>query len=337
MPIPPDLRAALCDPNMYTRLGAVTELRSRLASDNLPAAAGAYEALAGLVRTATRDLADPAKEALSTAAVQPAQTELHFGQVHQGSAAPHQVVRLLGPPVARACVPRPSDGWMHVDQLAEGLDVSIDTASTGTLRGNLALKGHAGEAVIAIDIDLVSPSPRAPIPGPSGPPYQGAMALSPHVDQPERGSASPYPSQPLSWASPLPQSGSPLPTANTPLHDISGQTSGSPEMRLHNRGWILAAFLLPIAVLGTGAFIVPFLLFKRDWTVRMNVILTLEICLCAVPGAICLAISNNSADNSLNAAQVGFLVAGIVLCAPFVAILLYCMIQVVKNRQPEIP
>jgi uncharacterized caspase-like protein len=46
MPIPADLQAALADPNMYTRLGAITELRSRLASDNLPAAAGAYEALA---------------------------------------------------------------------------------------------------------------------------------------------------------------------------------------------------------------------------------------------------------------------------------------------------
>ena len=51
VPIPPDLQTALTDPNMYTRLGAVSELRSRLASDNLPAAAGAYEALAELART----------------------------------------------------------------------------------------------------------------------------------------------------------------------------------------------------------------------------------------------------------------------------------------------
>ena len=50
-PIPPDLQAAITDPNMYTRLGAVGELRSRLASDNLPVAAGAYEALAELART----------------------------------------------------------------------------------------------------------------------------------------------------------------------------------------------------------------------------------------------------------------------------------------------
>ena len=53
-PLPPDLQAALADPNMYSRLGAVGELRSRLASDNLPAAAGAYEALAEIARTDVR-------------------------------------------------------------------------------------------------------------------------------------------------------------------------------------------------------------------------------------------------------------------------------------------
>ena len=35
-PIPPDLQAAITDPNMYTRRGAVTELQSRLASEDLP-------------------------------------------------------------------------------------------------------------------------------------------------------------------------------------------------------------------------------------------------------------------------------------------------------------
>ena len=53
-PLPPDLQAALTDQNMYTRLGAIGELRSRLASDNLPAAVGAYEALADLARTDIR-------------------------------------------------------------------------------------------------------------------------------------------------------------------------------------------------------------------------------------------------------------------------------------------
>ena len=107
-PIPADLQAALADPNMYTRLGAVSELRSRLASDNLPAAAGAYEALAELARTDIRYVADPAAAALSRGRRATRPTELHFGPLEQGSAPPHQMVQLLGPPIARACVPRPS-------------------------------------------------------------------------------------------------------------------------------------------------------------------------------------------------------------------------------------
>ena len=96
-PIPPDLQAAMTDPNMYTRLGAVSELQSRLASDDLPVAAGAYEALAELARNDIRYVADPAAAALSQAAIRPEETELQFGQRGQGSAPSHRPVRLLGP------------------------------------------------------------------------------------------------------------------------------------------------------------------------------------------------------------------------------------------------
>jgi Caspase domain len=210
MPIPADLQAALADPNMYTRLGAITELRSRLASDNLPAAAGAYEALAELARTATRYLADPATEALSEAAVQPAQTEVHFGHIERGSAPPHQLVQLLGPPIARACVPRPSDDWIRVDQVDEGVDISIDTAGTGALSGSVGLKGPAGEAMIAIDVDLVS-APPSPTPRRTRrPASQGLMAPASAVRQPEAQPAPSSPPQPLP-ASPV----SDLPSGDT--------------------------------------------------------------------------------------------------------------------------
>ena len=64
-------------------------------------------------------------------------------------------MHLLGPPIARACLPRPSHDWILVDQTTGGLDISIDTAGAGTLRGSVDLKGPAGAAVIAIDVDLV--------------------------------------------------------------------------------------------------------------------------------------------------------------------------------------
>ena len=156
--IPADLRSAMTDQNMYTRLGAVSELRARLTSDNLPAAAGAYQALAELARTDIRYVADPAAAALNDASVRPDHTELHFGRVEQGSAPPHQTIQLLGPPIARVCVPRPSDDWIRVDQTAGQLDISVDTSGTGTMRGSLGLNGPTGEAAIAIAVDLV-PTP----------------------------------------------------------------------------------------------------------------------------------------------------------------------------------
>jgi Caspase domain len=144
-PLPPDLQAAIADPNMYTRLGAISELQSRLASDNLP----------DLARNDIRTVAEPASAALDQAAIRPDVTELHFGEQRQGSEPPHRVVRLFGPPIARACAPRPSDDWIRVSETAEGLDISVDTANAGTLRGTLDLKGPTGDAVIAIDVELV--------------------------------------------------------------------------------------------------------------------------------------------------------------------------------------
>jgi hypothetical protein len=159
-PLPPDLQAAIADPNMYTRLGAISELQSRLASDNLPAAAGAYEALADLARNDIRTVAEPASAAVDHAAMHPEVTELHFGEQRQGSEPPHQMLRLLGPPIARACAPRASDEWIRVSEAAEGFDVSVDTANAGPLRGTLDLKGPTGEAVVAIDVELIPPQGR---------------------------------------------------------------------------------------------------------------------------------------------------------------------------------
>jgi len=161
-PIPVDLRAAITDQNMYTRRGAVHELQSRLASEDLPVAAGAYEALAEVARADIQYVADLAAAALSQASVRPEVTELHFGEQRQGSEPLHRLVRLLGPPIARACAPRVSHDWIRVDETAEGLDISVDTTSTGTLHGSVELKGPAGTAEIAIDIELIPQTVQTP-------------------------------------------------------------------------------------------------------------------------------------------------------------------------------
>jgi hypothetical protein len=81
------------------------------------------------------------------------------------------VVRLFGPPIARACAPRPSDDWIRVSETAEGLDISVDTANAGTLRGTLDLKGPTDQVVIAIDAELIPQQARqgtTEAPPPSG-------------------------------------------------------------------------------------------------------------------------------------------------------------------------
>jgi hypothetical protein len=186
LPIPADLRAAVADPNMFTRLGALTELRSRLASDNLPVAAGAYDALTVMAGTDIKHVADAARAALDEAAVQVAEPAPHFGQVAQDSGPAHRTVRLLGPPLARACTLVPSHGWIRVDETDDGFDVTVDTSVTGTRSGSIAVTGPTGEAVIAVDVEVVpgtgrrrpdrlmaesalsSPTPTSTVPGASG-------------------------------------------------------------------------------------------------------------------------------------------------------------------------
>ena len=185
-PIPPDLEAAITDQNMFTRRGAVSELQSRLASEELPVAAGAYEALAELAHNDIRYVADPAAAALSQAAVRPEETELHFGERQQGSAPPHRLVRLLGPPIARVCAPCASHDWIRVNETTDGVDIWVDTTRTGALRGSLDLKGPTGEATIAVDVELLPQSAQTSATRrPSRPPSQPMTAVAIPADQPE--------------------------------------------------------------------------------------------------------------------------------------------------------
>jgi hypothetical protein len=189
-PIPPDLQAAITDQNMYTRRGAVHELQSRLASEDLPVAAGAYEVLAELARTDIQFVADPAAAALRQAAVRPEETELHFGEQRQGSDPPHRLIRLLGPPISRTCAPHSSDDWIRITETTEGLDVSVDTTSTGTLCGSVDLKGPAGTAVIAIDVEILPPMAQtSPIERQTRTAVHEAMAPPIPADTPKRGPA----------------------------------------------------------------------------------------------------------------------------------------------------
>jgi hypothetical protein len=172
-PIPADLRAAMTDANMFSRLGAVTELRSRLTSDNLPVAAGACQALTEIAGTDIQYVSVAARAALHEAAIRPAERELHFGEVAVGADAGVLAVRLLGPPLARACTIQAVENWIRVADTAEGIAVSVDTSRVGAHHGSLTVRGPTGEVVIPVDVQVTEQSPG---PLPSGPPAASAAA-----------------------------------------------------------------------------------------------------------------------------------------------------------------
>ncbi|MGW5876085.1 caspase, EACC1-associated type [Nocardiopsis terrae] len=168
--LPEDLRLAVSSPDVFTRHGSVPELRRRLQSQDREIAEAACQALHGLVRNDIRSIADDASHALAEMAVRPSPERLDFGRVGQYEPEPHRRVQLLGPPLARDCVPRPRNEWIHVVTETDGIDVSVDTRRAGSLEGTLTLEGRAEDTDLPVHADVLPA--RAPVsdPGPPPPP-----------------------------------------------------------------------------------------------------------------------------------------------------------------------
>src|SRR5215207_2305248 len=139
LPIPGDVAAALKSDNMFTRLGAVAELRARLSSADLSAALGAYQALVEVARSDIRYVQEAASEATGSAAPTPRPAELHFGKVVAGEAPVPQTVRLAGPPLAGALTVSQSEDWFTASVEPPEVHVSIDTSQTGSRSGTVTL------------------------------------------------------------------------------------------------------------------------------------------------------------------------------------------------------
>lgn len=180
-PIPPDLLAATTDANMFTRIGAVSELRARLTSDDLAVAAGAYDALTDIARTDIKYVADAAAEAVGEAALRVSESTLHFGEVAEGTSV-ERVIHLDGPPLARACTVEASHSWIRTEEATDGILVSVDTSTPGWLQGSVSIKSPTGEAVVDVDVEVVA----VPVVAPSepAPVTEQAATVPPSVPQP---------------------------------------------------------------------------------------------------------------------------------------------------------
>ncbi|ANN19432.1 caspase [Amycolatopsis orientalis] len=164
-PVPADLRAASEDPNMFTRLGAVTELQRRLASDNLSVAIGAHEVLTTMAQTDIQHIADAADLARQEARVRTEPDVVRFGEVVRG-ARPVARIRPAGPPIARACRFASSDPWLRVTEVADGAEIFLEQAEIGAFEGRVTVTGPTGEVVVRVEGRIIQEPETRPEPEP---------------------------------------------------------------------------------------------------------------------------------------------------------------------------
>ncbi|MGW5717026.1 caspase family protein [Amycolatopsis sp. NPDC003865] len=160
-PVPPDLAGAIAAENPFTRLGAVAELRRRLASDNLPVAVGAFEALRSMAATDIEHVAAAAADALSFAVVRVDVAAVRLS-APAGSRA-SAPVRVSGPPVAREVRFDASHAWIRAAEVAGGAELSVTAGESGVRRGKVVVTGPTGDAVVEVEIET-EPAPVEPEP-----------------------------------------------------------------------------------------------------------------------------------------------------------------------------
>jgi hypothetical protein len=146
---------------MYTRLGAVAELRARMASPDLEVALGAYEALVEVSRSDITYVQDGASEALAAAEVSPDPAELDFGIVADADLPATRTIRLAGPPLACAVTVSQSEAWATATVEPPEVHVSVETTTAGPLTGTVTLTGPTGQVVVPVTVDVV-PATAAP-------------------------------------------------------------------------------------------------------------------------------------------------------------------------------
>ncbi|MGW7378085.1 caspase family protein [Streptomyces sp. NPDC054794] len=180
-PLPRAVQDALRSRNGFSRLGAVAEVRARMASPMLPVAEGARRALEAVVRDDTQQIADEARRALDDVRLQPDPVRLDFGRVPRGTAVPPRTVTLRGIPLARHCAAHATGKWLRAEPSAEGLAVEVDTSAEGRLTGDILLKGVADDAVVHVEAEVVphAVTPPRPTRPPTQPPPEHGLLLAP--------------------------------------------------------------------------------------------------------------------------------------------------------------
>ena len=268
-PIPPDLRAAVGDVNVFTRLGAVAELRSRAASPDLGVAAGALDVLREIARTDVQYVANAASRAVDESALGVLTTNVAFGLVSQGTGPVVKTVGLTGPPLARSVRAAVSAPWLSADVTPDEVLVRVDTQVVGHLQGVVSLEGPAGSADIRVEAQV----------RPGAPPGDTELTAPPRAEPPAA-ATTPERSQPRESPSPNLSGAAPSttpPASPAPAADASAAPDTRPPADADGdaaaRRWFVRAGLLTLSAAALLLVFTALLVPDEGWPLLFGVAL----------------------------------------------------------------
>ncbi|GAA4898290.1 caspase, EACC1-associated type [Streptomonospora salina] len=203
--LPDGLHQALISPDPTTQGRGVDQLDDAMTGADISAAATAHEALLWLTRQPPGPATSQAHRVLEAATLTPTPTVLDFGRVPQGAPAPHRLLHLIGPPLARHCTARPRTPDLRVQQAPStdgGVEVELATGRVGPIESAIILSGPTGDVHVPVTAEIVPateadtptvPQQAAPQPAPTAATAPSATAHWAAPVQNETTSPEPYP------------------------------------------------------------------------------------------------------------------------------------------------
>ncbi|WP_052809467.1 caspase, EACC1-associated type [Streptomonospora alba] len=194
--LPDAQRQALLSPDPTAQHWGVAQLEGAVTGADISAAATAHEALLWLTRQSPGPTTSQAHRVLEAATLTPIPAVLDFGRIPQGAPAPHRLLHLIGPPLARQCTARPRSADLRVQSApsTDGvLEVELATDRAGPLDSAILLSGPTGDVHVPVTAEIV-PATEADTPTV---PQQAAPQPAP--------TAAATPPPPAHWGSPVQQ------------------------------------------------------------------------------------------------------------------------------------
>jgi hypothetical protein len=270
-----------------------------------------------------------------------------------------------------------SAGWLKVRQAGDELVVAMDTGAAGDYEGTLTVNSDGGTATVRVHARVdptplpargtepatsLQPVPETPASAWPDPLQERAPATTASASADGVAAApetAPAPANPASGqvvarpdAGPgdsraIPESGPttlrpvdrPVPSERDAALENKGNCRPITDRRRHLVYFLLSVLLIP-TVAGL-AVVIPLIFFIRNRAIRMDMILALEVTIFGGAGVI-LTISGalfhgTTGNNHKVLLGIFLLVLGVLVLAAYLAMLIFCIAQIGRRRQPVIP